>query len=84
MNIFVSFMNIYDHSQREAQNHLWTFMLHWWSFLTKKPRSETFKKIFDSLMDIYDQKKKNIHASLWLKTATKTIHKRVGSVRVFV
>ena len=27
-------------------------------FLTKKPRSETFKKIFDSLMDIYDQKKK--------------------------
>ena len=22
MNIFVSFMNIYDHSQREAQNHL--------------------------------------------------------------
>lgn len=35
-------------------------------------------------MDIYDQKKKNIHASLWLKTATKTIHKRVGGVRVFV
>ena len=32
--------------------------------MTKKPRSETFKKIFDSLMDIYDQKKKNIHASL--------------------
>ena len=29
-------------------------------------------------MDIYDQKKKNIHASLWQKTATKTIHKRVG------
>ena len=26
MNILVSFMNIYDHSQREAQNHLWTFM----------------------------------------------------------
>ena len=27
MNIFVSFMNIYDHSKREAQNHLWTFMV---------------------------------------------------------
>ena len=46
MNIFVSFMNIYDHSQREAQNHLWTFVAHWWSFLTKKQKTFTTKQCF--------------------------------------
>ena len=28
MNIFVSFMNIYDHSQRKAQINLWEFVAH--------------------------------------------------------
>ena len=99
MNILVSFMNIYDHSQREAQINLWEFVAHWWTFMTPKKREAQKKKnIYASLMIFLDQKtakrniqknfwfidghlwpkEKNIHASLWLKTATKTIHKRVG------
>ena len=40
MNIFdqkkKSFIAINDHSKREAQKHLWEFMAHSWSFLTKE------------------------------------------------
>lgn len=49
MNIFVSFMNIYDHFQREAQNHLWTFMASLMIIYDqKKARSVKPKNIYAS------------------------------------
>ena len=54
MNILVSFMNIYDHSQREAQINLWEFVAHWWTFMTKKKaRSAKNRRPF---MIFFDQK----------------------------
>ena len=44
MNILVSFMNIYDHSQREAQINLWEFVAHWWTFMTPKKREAQKKE----------------------------------------
>lgn len=57
MNIFVSFMNIYDHSQREAQNHLWTFMASLMIIYDQKSaKRKKTKNIYVSLMIFFDQK----------------------------
>ena len=53
MNIFVSFMNIYDHSQREAQNHLWTFMASLMIIYDPKKREAQKRRTF---MIFFDQK----------------------------
>ena len=66
MNIFVSFMNIYDHSQREAQNHLWTFMASLMIIYDQKKREA--QKTEDQLWSFLTKKPrsakpKNIYAS---------------------
>ena len=66
MNIFVSFMNIYDHSQREAQNHLWTFMASLMIIYDQKKREA--QKTEDHLWSFLTKKPrsakpKNIYAS---------------------
>ena len=63
--IYVSFhwLKIYDYSKRGAQNHSWTFMAHWCSFLTQRKKSFMTRKIYDHFWP-----KKVVHAkkNLWL------------------
>ena len=87
MNIFVSFMNIYDYSQREAQNHLWTFMASLMIIYDqKKARSAKKRRPFMIFFDQKTAKRKTeehlcfIDDHFWQKTR----YKRVGGVRVFV
>ena len=101
MAIYISLIDIYDHSQREAQFHSWTFLaslmiffdqkkreaqkqgtflVHFWSFLTKNREAQIHSWTFlASLMIIFDQKsakRKNkehlylIDAHFWLKKLT--------------
>ena len=81
MNIFVSFMNIYDHSQREAQNHLWTFMASLMIIYDpKKARSAKKRRPFMIFLDQKTAKRKTeehlcfIDDHFWQKTK----YKRVG------
>ena len=87
MNIFVSFMNIYDHSQREAQNHLWTFMASLMIIYDQKKREaqKTEDHLWSFLTPKSAKRKTEEHLCFiddyfWQKTK----YKRVGSVRVFV
>ena len=70
-------MDIYDQKKREAQkkkNIYASLMI----FLDQKTAKRNIQENFWFIDGHLWPKGKNIHASLWLKTATKTIHKRVG------
>ena len=77
MGICGSLMDIYDQKKREAQkkkNIYASLMI----FLDQKTAKRNIQENFWFIDGHLWPKGKNIHASLWLKTATKTIHKRVG------
>lgn len=48
MGIFVSLMDFFDQSKREAQIYLWNFLSHLWTFLTK-PKREAQTSIINKL-----------------------------------
>ena len=52
-------------------------------FLDQKTAKRNIQENFWFIDGHLWPKEKNIHASLWLKTATKTIHKRVGGCSCF-
>ena len=62
-------LKIYDHSKRGAQNHSWTFMAHWCSFLTPRIKSFMLRKIYVSFMShwlkIYDHSKRGAQNHSW-------------------
>ena len=60
MNSFVSFMNIHDHSQREAQNHLWTFMASLMIIYDPKKREAQKNEDHLCFIDDYFWQKQNI------------------------
>ena len=86
-NIYASFMNIYDHSQREAQNHLWTFMASLMIIYDQKKSAKRKKP--KTIYDLFwpknrEAQKRRIFMLHWWSFLTKTRYKRVGGVRVFV
>ena len=62
-------LRIYDHSKRGAQNHSWTFMAHWCSFMTQRKKSFMTRKIYVSFIShwlkIYDHSKRGAQNHSW-------------------